>query len=368
MRRRFNPACAGNTTTFLGRPRRLPVQPRVRGEHVVGHQHQAVERGSTPRARGTPQRVRQPVPVRRFNPACAGNTTFTMFLVGSMSVQPRVRGEHRGKRVGNDCHGGSTPRARGTHHSGLPVHHPVRFNPACAGNTTRRTPLRRGFSVQPRVRGEHARSAWRHRWSRGSTPRARGTRETGEKGDGNIRFNPACAGNTSAATRPPPGAAVQPRVRGEHNTANPGRPNANGSTPRARGTPPPRRARGWPGRFNPACAGNTSLPPATMPKPMVQPRVRGEHCYREDCWEQFLRFNPACAGNTDIRRGHRNSYSVQPRVRGEHVANRNRSVFSVGSTPRARGTLLGQDALAESVRFNPACAGNTGVVSWNSRM
>ena len=209
-------------------------------------------------------------------------------------VHPRMRGEHgrstasshdrgssphaRGTRCGR-VHvrdDGSSPHARGTPRSSRRAASQVRFIPACAGNT-----------------------------SRLST-------------DASPRFIPACAGNTTSIVRrmrPRPGSSphargtprptrrrrrarpVHPRMRGEHATSALLRRRRFGSSPHARGTRPRARRVEPVLRFIPACAGNTAI--------------------RRDWSDRVRRFIPACAGNT--RRPWRSRSPVHPRMRGERI-------------------------------------------------
>ncbi len=58
------------------------------------------------------------------------------------------------------------------------------------------------------------------------------------------------------------------------------------------------------------------------------------------------------------------SRSVHPRVRGERASPNILYSASVGSSPRARGTLLGDQIGRPSDRFIPACAGNATPNCW----
>ncbi len=151
----------------------------------------------------------------------------------------------------------------------------------------------------------------------GSSPRARGTPLRQAARPCAARFIPACAGNAQHDQRTIRRQAVHPRVRGERDLAV-GRPPAPcGSSPRARGTPRAPRARLPRDRFIPACAGNA--PPATA-----------RACGRP----------------------------VHPRVRGERMPSTIAAPAPAGSSPRARGTRDCAGDRAVRSRFIPACAGN----------
>ena len=173
-----------------------PVHPRSRGEHVDHTRRYGVSVGSSPLARGTQQ-----LPVRRdlderFIPARAGNTNRRPAQPAASSVHPRSRGEHCPCRGPARRRLGSSPLARGTHPR-PPAQPPrPRFIPARAGNTAYRAVCELRSSVHPRSRGEHRRLTPRPLSLRGSSPLARGTRETTTRRRRHQRFIPARAGNT----------------------------------------------------------------------------------------------------------------------------------------------------------------------------
>ena len=79
-----------------------------------------------------------------------------------------------------------------------------------------------------------------------------------------------------------------------------------------------------------------------------------------------IRFSPACAGNTSTAGCLAPPWPVQPRMRGEHAASVFRPLDPDGSAPHALGTLLVLKNHYPTRRFSPACAGNT-VVGWIAR-
>ena len=111
----------------------------------------------------------------------------------------------------------------------------------------------------------------------------------------------------------------------------------------------------------------------------VHPRWRGEHPHMLDAAMHeggssplargthrltggialLLRFIPAGAGNTRPCALRQSCHPIHPRWRGEH-ADRGTAMFSGdGSSPLARGTLVGIEERMSSIRFIPAGAGNT---------
>ena len=315
---RFSPACAGNTPT---RPSRRPmpsVQPRVCGEHTVPLSASVRQPGSAPRVRGTRPIGVVVEPELRFSPACAGNTERRTDLHLRTPVQPRVCGEHASGRLATMPTIGSAPRVRGTLRRAAVVDRPRRFSPACAGNTGSTTIRSTPSPVQPRVCGEHRGRLIIRAASTGSAPRVRGTRRDGALSPQMDRFSPACAGNTRGRRMRAAPSPVQPRVCGEHHGTRRTRRRSRGSAPRVRGT---RAADAEPPRdhrFSPACAGNTR---AVHPPP-----VHG---------------------------------SVQPRVCGEHTEYAADIILGRGSAPRVRGTRPRRRRPRPGMRFSPACAGNT---------
>ena len=194
-----------------------------------------------------------------------------------------------------------------------------RFIPACAGNTRHRPCAPPPLPVHPRVRGEHLSSTTPSAPMRGSSPRARGTHGIGQDVGIAPRFIPACAGNTSNAWTPPSPRPVHPRVRGEHSTMTGSLHLHHGSSPRARGTHVAAGHTVQPGRFIPACAGNTWLLSTSSSSVYgSSPRARGTPA-APCCQAQSRRFIPACAGNTGSTKSLPRTFTVHPRVRGEHA-------------------------------------------------
>ncbi len=229
----------------------------MRGEHNNPPLVAFIDGGSSPHARGTRPHPRCPGYRRRFIPACAGNTSESNRTATGSPVHPRMRGEHQNASGAHDVDRGSSPHARGTpagfgrrpphcrssphargtHASRINHLRPIRFIPACAGNTFRSRQPPHGPPVHPRMRGEHVITNQGAGDLTGSSPHARGTLD-----------------DISRCFQSPP---VHPRMRGEH----PGRPVLNppvvGSSPHARGTHLRVRAAREHRRFIPACAGNT---------------------------------------------------------------------------------------------------------------
>ena len=214
--RRFIPARAGNTKRLHASRCPVPVHPRSRGEHLLPGIHGPTSRGSSPLARGTRPRRMPPRCGARFIPARAGNTDSWRCYTSVGPVHPRSRGEHIRPARPRGARTGSSPLARGTRMSGRLAVAPVRFIPARAGNTGWGGTGAAGSAVHPRSRGEHSTAAALGLELTGSSPLARGTPHARRRQRRCLRFIPARAGNTTAASQMAWSSAVHPRSRGEH--------------------------------------------------------------------------------------------------------------------------------------------------------
>ena len=174
------------------------VHPRMRGEHDIVRVQMRDRRRFIPACAGNTATPRRTLPAPRFIPACAGNTESDRASQSASAVHPRMRGEHVIVIRDRTCPAGSSPHARGTRAVGL------RCITAWDGSSphARGTPhlvqvVARARAVHPRMRGEHAvdRMVIACR----------------------ARFIPACAGNTAPRIRHTCARhAVHPRMRGEH--------------------------------------------------------------------------------------------------------------------------------------------------------
>ena len=195
-RRRFIPACAGNSTTRGAMRSRASVHPRVCGELSNRSARSSAPTGSSPRVRGTPAAQRHRRRAGRFIPACAGNSLMIAPSCGALAVHPRVCGELADTTPFDNISSGSSPRVRGTRgirHAGLG---PRRFIPACAGNSADTPHTATSSPVHPRVCGELTDPNTTNRHVCGSSPRVRGTLDRRMIAHSEYRFIPACAGNS----------------------------------------------------------------------------------------------------------------------------------------------------------------------------
>ena len=357
--RRFIPASAGNTLRVRAVTLGLAVHPRERGEHGMAVSRASASAGSSPRARGTPRPSQSRCMQRRFIPASAGNTPALPAESRQRPVHPRERGEHPVSTTCAPCSCGSSPRARGTRTAVAALHQHQRFIPASAENTCGFHPSPAEPPVHPQERGEHAPARHPQTLEDGSSPRARGTLHDQSRDGYAQRFIPTSAGNTTY-----PGTTYGA---------------SSGSSPRARGTPRRCPPSCLATRFIPASAGNTSAVNACGGLMSVHPRERGEHvgvrCRpsskagssprargtrgQRPAADALRQFIPASAGNTSAGSVGRSAGPVHPRERGEHIATLFDAGAGYGSSPRARGTPEGVARLALELRFIPASAGNT---------
>ena len=152
---RFIPARAGNTPAHRHGRALGSVHPRPRGEHPSAPARTRSWIGSSPPARGTPQRTGTDALLDRFIPARAGNTAARPRPAADSPVHPRPRGEHPPGWNVLDDNLGSSPPARGTLGRAGGGSRWSRFIPARAGNTNFSASPRLSSTVHPRPRGEH---------------------------------------------------------------------------------------------------------------------------------------------------------------------------------------------------------------------
>ena len=232
--------------------------------------------GSSPRVRGTPELHLLRRRCERFIPACAGNSRLARRRRGEAAVHPRVCGELQRQPLGEHRPHGSSPRVRGTRLIESAGGVEQRFIPACAGNSAARRSASRPTSVHPRVCGELDPHFLAAAVAAGSSPRVRGTPWACRATRFRWRFIPACAGNSRATSNAVMGLAVHPRVCGELSRLGSRSMGTLGSSPRVRGTRVADRGVRVPGRFIPACAGNSwNASRQARSATGSSPRVRG---------------------------------------------------------------------------------------------
>ena len=156
--------------------------------------------GSSPRVRGTVTEMSGTKHKRRFIPACAGNSGDKSSSRDFVPVHPRVCGEQLPIIDPAARSAGSSPRVRGTARKGPGACRKIRFIPACAGNRSVTDSLQCLYAVHPRVCGEQILMPFKRRSANGSSPRVRGTVSKTRGCFCSPRFIPACAGNSFSMT------------------------------------------------------------------------------------------------------------------------------------------------------------------------
>jgi len=211
--------------------------------------------------------------------------------------------------------------------------------PARAGNTGGGGGDAVVFGAHPRSRGEHLYAQIKLLDGGGSSPLARGTPEEEPQPVPARGLIPARAGNTTPTMRVFLPWRAHPRSRGEHVCTSVDKPGVRGSSPLARGTLNRHRSGLSADGLIPARAGNTQLNRRGILKNRAHPRSRGEHAYRvidaklsegssplargtliglrND--NSALGLIPARAGNTIPQHSCHSTERAHPRSRGEHL-------------------------------------------------
>ena len=193
---RFIPAYVGNTQPHNHPTPSLTVHPRVCGEHVKQIINIQLFIGSSPRMWGTPDTVKRGLLRFRFIPAYVGNTATVSARSEAGTVHPRVCGEHDILKQGFQMIIGSSPRMWGTLMQIMPATGRDRFIPAYVGNTSENLIHLNELTVHPRVCGEHEIHLSPPQSGSGSSPRMWGTLLSIQCVMLTSRFIPAYVGNT----------------------------------------------------------------------------------------------------------------------------------------------------------------------------
>ena len=132
-----------------------------------------------------------------------------------------------------------------------------------------------------------------------------------------------------------------------------------GSSPRMRGTRVMQCDNRACGGIIPAYAGNTIQMRKAIFNNRDHPRVCGEHPWYLTSTPSGWRIIPAYAGNTPKRRSVAPRSRDHPRVCGEHRPAISKLTRALGSSPRMRGTPSGHIQTDTRLGIIPAYAGNT---------
>ena len=335
--------------------------------------------GPSPRVRGKRRRDASAPYEWRSIPACAGETAPGSRVTPAPPVHPRVCGGNDYAGAVADAELGPSPRVRGKRQRAGPRRRQVRSIPACAGETASSRGAIPGAPVHPRVCGGNLVDTYRTPFWTGPSPRVRGKRFQRVLERVSAGSIPACAGETSARRRPARSPRVHPRVCGGNIGRRPDTVINPGPSPRVRGKRQVAAARHFELGSIPACAGETSSPPASPPRAGVHPRVcggnryfgfsrrrrrgpsprvRGKHAERGS-GARARGSIPACAGETWRSGTGPRASRVHPRVCGGNTSSRTALPPCAGPSPRVRGKPGRPDSRPMGVRSIPACAGET---------
>ena len=190
----------------------------------------------------------------------------------------------------------------------------------------------------PRVCGEHAADGLAVLEAQGSSPRMRGTRCSVITRNGSTGIIPAYAGNTLRWTRYHCRRRDHPRVCGEHFFRS--------------------FVDEWGGDHPRVCGEHMGAAESTSGGMGSSPRMRGTLLdSRTAGWNNGI--IPAYAGNTPKERSVPSVSWDHPRVCGEHYTAKGNDGRNLGSSPRMRGTRCITWSPLGSAGIIPAYAGNT---------
>ena len=252
---RIIPARAGFTFVPADGNRRPADHPRSRGVYREQPGRRRRHDGSSPLARGLPERREVSARGVRIIPARAGFTQGTGLLGGQGGDHPRSRGVYPACTPAPCANPGSSPLARGLRKAAAAEEKRARIIPARAGFTSPHPTPPPRTPDHPRSRGVYYAGYTDWGDGRGSSPLARGLRPWSRAPPGTVGIIPARAGFTALEC--------------------PAQKSPSGSSPLARGLPRAvlgsRRGR----RIIPARAGFTTSPDGRTGGSKDHPRSRG---------------------------------------------------------------------------------------------
>ena len=156
--------------------------PRMCGEHFLVEIVCGWIAGSSPHVRGARRRCVRQSWSPRIIPACAGSTSCSWSNHGRLRDHPRMCGEHPWDASYRDIVRGSSPHVRGARGRRLCRRLPYGIIPACAGSTTRPSPMTARLRDHPRMCGEHEHGGAMSLLRPGSSPHVRGAPRRGVAG------------------------------------------------------------------------------------------------------------------------------------------------------------------------------------------
>ena len=190
------PAHAGLTSTCLRPMRRRQDHPRACGAHAAPSPASTRETGSSPRMRGSRRVYGVGAILEGIIPAHAGLTTGQKHKKKKEGDHPRACGAHVILSQSKMSSSGSSPRMRGSLDTGAVKSYSDGIIPAHAGLTHRRDFSFRWKWDHPRACGAHTLAATLRSAGTGSSPRMRGSRSVAKRTPSPAGIIPAHAGLT----------------------------------------------------------------------------------------------------------------------------------------------------------------------------
>ena len=241
---RFCSTVTGSSPLARGLPERAspparcpPDHPRSRGVYRPEVDHGLYSEGSSPLARGLRPQRRLQSPKIGIIPARAGFTQAIRAGHRTHQDHPRSRGVYKPSEAEPQLVAGSSPLARGLPHSHTGGRIVGRIIPARAGFTPAQPERVRTVADHPRSRGVYVDVTAYSSKERGSSPLARGLLSVDLVDAGGVGIIPARAGFTDWRASSGPSPADHPRSRGVY-ASRTGRAHSRpGSSPLARGLP-----------------------------------------------------------------------------------------------------------------------------------
>ena len=232
---RLIPARAGKTRAGGPRHRREWAHPRSRGENRSAGVHSMSASGSSPLARGKLMQVISALLPVRLIPARAGKTFTALEKIAFTPAHPRSRGENLSNLGSVLSTSGSSPLARGKRRRKIRDCKSCRLIPARAGKTLARSAQESPRAAHPRSRGENLAPVTSVVGRAGSSPLARGKPRRRRAGRPQRGLIPARAGKTKSSSQERGSERAHPRSRGENGWRRCAPMWVPGSSPLARG-------------------------------------------------------------------------------------------------------------------------------------
>ena len=316
---------------------------------------------------------------RGIIPARAGFTGSCLRQAPGLTDHPRSRGVYSNLLLQAAVAAGSSPLARGLRSCCPGCRVCTGIIPARAGFTAQPRRARRLLGDHPRSRGVYSSVVRDGLTGWGSSPLARGLLS----GTLNLLqvqgIIPARAGFTRWCWGRRRRRPDHPRSRGVYDEYRQARGDGDGSSPLARGLPPPRACGCAAAGIIPARAGFTRAAHARSGGAADHPRSRGVYCWGSPAYhvavgssplarglrrlcapgDPHMRIIPARAGFTSCPWRTSGIASDHPRSRGVYEYDVQRLVDKAGSSPLARGLPGSSGPSTESPRIIPARAGFT---------